>query len=457
MIRYTALALIYLSVGILQAQVFIQPCDPCGLTSIEVHQVMAGKRCTLRISSDANDLWSGGLFLSGSDRELGILHGRNREPNSRDWAGSHLEHAGPMAKVYAWSDSEIRGFDFYNSEYGRREGTWFLIDYQALKPGNCKIGYYSHSGSWNQADPNLSITIENIPNVDFYPDDVIDLKDFMILASHWLAEDCVDPDWCDQTDIDQDGSVDIKDITLFAPYWLWGVSQDPTEPPAAPNTPEPAGEPNVPESPAEPNHTPEIPFDPNIIYSLHDANGQDEIVLGTGESIRLNISKQSLGIESISLFLEVFISDPNSGWIDNREYDPNDPNAFGKAEILAQPRMTCFDYYGPGYTQFEDILFSAVSFLEPMEDGSIASFVYTATRPGDVALLLIDYESIPSMLTPIIIHQVESGGAYSASGDPNDTVEFLENIWNTSPELQQANSWASWQAFLEAVRSTYSN
>jgi hypothetical protein len=455
MIRYTLLAMVCLCGGILHARVFVRSCDPCDLTLLTVNQVMTGKRCSLQVYSDANDLWSGGLFLSGQDRQLGVLQGKNQDPNSRDWTGSRLEQAGPMARVYAWNDSEISGFDFYSSEYDREAGTWFIIDYQALQPGNCTIGYYDHSLSWTGADPNNAITIENIPNVDFYADDVIDLKDFMIFASQWLQEGCAEPNWCRQTDIDRDGVVDVNDITLFASYWLWGIPQDPTPPPAEPNNPQTPTEPNNPQPPAEPND-PQPPVDPNIIYSIHDANGLDEITLYTGENIRLYASRQTLGVDISSFYLEVFTSDPNSGWIDNWEYDPNDPNDPTRAEILAQPRESFFDYYGPGYTQFEGILFAAFSFGQPFNDGPMASFVYTATRPGDVVLMLIDYDAAASRLEPIIIHQVEPGQTYSASGDPNEMVDFLENIWNTSPELQSSTSWAEWQVFLEDVKSTTS-
>jgi hypothetical protein len=424
------------------------------LTPLAVDQVMTGKRCALRIVSDANDLWSGGLFLSGSDRELGILHGRNRDPNSRDWKGSRMEHAGPMAKVYAWKDSAISGFDFYTSEYDQSEGTWFVIDYEALDRGSCTIDYYNHSVSWTQADPNISILIENIPNVDFYVDNVVDMKDFMILASYWLQEDCAEPDWCEQTDIDRDGIVDVNDIAEFATYWLWGITQNAGE---EPNTPQPAAD----QPPAEPEET-EVPAEPNVIYSLHDANGLDEIVLETGESIRLNISKQTLGVDTISFCLEVLISDPNAGYIDNREYepvdpnDPNDPNDASRAEILAQPRDSFFDYYGPGLMQFGDIQFVAVNFFGAIEDGSIASFVYTATQPGNIALMLIDYNSIPSRLEPMIIHQVEPGQEYSAPEDPNEILDFLEDTWKTSADLQQTTSWTDWQVFIEEVKASLS-
>jgi hypothetical protein len=450
MMNYIILVLSFLFGGILQAQIFIQPCDPCDLTPLADNQVMMGKKCSLQVYSDANDLWSGGLFLSGQNRQIGVLLGRNKDPNSQDWSGSHSEHAGPMAKVYAWNDSEIGGFDFYNGEYCREPGIWFLIDYEALAPGNCTIEYYDHGFSWTQADPNVIITLENIPNVDFYVDGLVDMKDFMILASHWLAEDCSDPDWCQQTDINRDEVVDMADIVLFAPYWLWGVPQLPAAPIIPPETP------IEPQVPAEPND-PQPSVDPNVIYSIYDPNGLDEIILETGESIRLYISKETLGVDMNSFYLEVLISNPYFGWIHNMEYDPNDPNNPDMAEILAQPRDSFWDYYGPGYCQYEGIQLLGVSFWAPIEDGSVASFVYTAAQPGEVVLMLVDYDATPSQLKPMIIHQVEPGQGYSVGGDPNETVEFLENIWNTSPELQSSTSWAQWQAFLEEVRSSFFN
>jgi hypothetical protein len=446
--------------GAVYAQVFVQLCDPCDLTPILANQVMVGKKCSLQIYSDANDLWSGGLFLSGEDREMGVLQDRGKDPNSRDWKGSHLEAAGPMAKVYAWSDSVISGFDFYTSEYSCQAGMWFLVDYLALQQGDCSIGYYDHSFSWIQPDPNISILMENIPNVDFNDDGVVDLKDFMIFASHWLEGECSGPEWCQQTDVNKDGKVGLTDLTLFAQYWLWGTSgyPYPVVTPPEPNSVEP----NSVEPPVEPNtvgpsaklNTVEPPVDPNVIFRIQDETGLQEITLNTGQSICLYLTKQTFNEDVFIICLEVNLSDPNLGWIDNTEYNSADPNNSGTAQILASPRMSFFDYYGPGYTQFEGIQFVMANIGQAISDGPVASFVYTATGPGDVVLSLVNYMS-PVRLEQIVIHQIgAASSSQTQTTDPNTLAALLETIWNTSEELQGSTTEAKWNAFIEDVKSS---
>lgn len=456
MIRHKILiAIIIMLSGAVYAQVFVQLCDPCDLTPLLANQVMVGKKCSLQIYSDANDLWSGGLFLSGEDREMGVLQGQGKDPNLRDWKGSHLEAAGPMAKVYAWSDSEIGGFDFYTSEYSCQAGMWFLVDYLALQEGDCSIGYYDHSFSWTQPDPNISILIENIPNVDFNNDGVVDLKDFMIFASHWLEEGCSDPEWCQQTDVNKDGEVGLTDLTSFAQYWLWGTPGyvTPSEPNTVePNSVEPPVEPNNVEPPAEPN-TVEPPVDPNVIFRIQDANDFQEITVNTGDSVCLYLAKQTFDEDVFVICLEVNLSDPNLGWIDNTAYNPADPNNSGTAQILASPRTSFFDYYGPGYTQFEGIQFVIANVGQAISDGPVASFVYTATGPGDVVLSLINYMA-PVQLEQIVIHQIGAESSLQTQTDPNTLAEFLETIWNTSEEIQSTTTEAEWNAFVEDVKSS---
>jgi hypothetical protein len=89
--------------------------------------------------------------------------------------------------------------------------------------------------------------------------------------------------------------------------------------------------------------------------------------------------------------LEATVSDPNLGWIDNTPYDPNDPYGGGTAEILAAPRWDIFDHWGPGYSQDEGIRFFALSLSGPIDDGLIASFVYTPIAEGTVTLDLVTY------------------------------------------------------------------
>ena len=156
--------------------------------------------------------------------------------------------------------------------------------------------------------------------------------------------------------------------------------------------------------------------DPNIVFAIKDANALDEIILPVGQSIRLYLTKETFEEEVLSFYLEANISDPNLGWIDNTEYDPNNP---GTAEILAQPRGSFFDYYGPGYTQEEGIQFFAANLGNAIQDGNLASFVYTATQPGYVVLTLVDYNAVPATLEEIIIRQTDPN-------DPNNVPDAPE-------------------------------
>jgi YD repeat-containing protein len=51
-------------------------------------------------------------------------------------------------------------------------------------------------------------------------DGSVDFQDFAILASRWLAEDCIRPDWCESADIDWSTAVDMEDLAVLAQQWL---------------------------------------------------------------------------------------------------------------------------------------------------------------------------------------------------------------------------------------------
>jgi hypothetical protein len=59
----------------------------------------------------------------------------------------------------------------------------------------------------------------NVVKPDFNQDNFVDSLDFAILANHWLAA-CSAPDWCESSDLDQNGVVNFKDLRIFVEYWL---------------------------------------------------------------------------------------------------------------------------------------------------------------------------------------------------------------------------------------------
>jgi hypothetical protein len=59
----------------------------------------------------------------------------------------------------------------------------------------------------------------NVVKSDFNQYNFVDLLDFAILANHWL-DTCSEPDWCEGSDIDQNGVVNFNDLRIFVEYWL---------------------------------------------------------------------------------------------------------------------------------------------------------------------------------------------------------------------------------------------
>jgi subtilisin family serine protease len=59
--------------------------------------------------------------------------------------------------------------------------------------------------------------------VDFDVDCDVDFVDYAILANNWMDQNCAGPDWCDETDLNENGSVDLYDLAEFVKYWLEGL------------------------------------------------------------------------------------------------------------------------------------------------------------------------------------------------------------------------------------------
>jgi hypothetical protein len=424
------------------AGVDVRVCDPNDLHPLGMYEVMMGTQVSLVVYSDANSLWSGGLFIDDGDRGKGVLNRRDSEdPKVPIGGASCLEAAGERAFIMPWNDSLMSGFDLYTDEFGRTSGNWFVLDYTPLAEGECTINFYDHDYSFTVADPNVHITFANCPTRDWNDSGMVDYADWAVFASVWMAEDCAAPGWCSGADLDRDGTVGVADAALFADFWLWGT----------PNW----------QRPSQQDYIPESPGDPNVIYAILDPNGLSELSIPVGQSIRLYIDKTTLG-ENVNVFsLEVTISEPDLGWIDNTASDTDDPNAFGTAELLATPLSGWFDCWGPGYTQDAGIQFLGASFNEPINDGLIASFVYSATAEGTVTLSLIDYmDNAPTELRSIVLHQYAASMPMAMSGEETtsqsieETVQMLEAIWEESSEIRESITEDEWVELVEAVKAS---
>ena len=221
--KWFVLSAVFIAVMSASAAIEIRVCDPNDLRPLGIDEIMMGTQVSLVVSSDANDLWSGGLFIHDAHRSRGVLRARHSaDPN--DPAGSScLLAAGDRAFVRAWNDSLMSGFDLYTDDYSRETGNWFVLDYTPLAEGDCVLHFYDHSKSFTVADPNLPVSLQNSPTRDWNANGTVDLADYAVLASRWMAQNCGEPDWCGGVDLDRDGNVGIVDLLMFADYWLWGT------------------------------------------------------------------------------------------------------------------------------------------------------------------------------------------------------------------------------------------
>jgi hypothetical protein len=249
---------------------------------------MVGVELPIVVISDTNDFWSGGLFIEDQNRSAGYLEARGCDPNRllydpgrsqygitpyiKDFKDSHLSNTGKSARVTSWEDSSIQGFDLFTTEINDSNfvpGQWFVLDYTAKEVGDCNIGLYDYSLSWTE--PQQYIKLKNVSsrNLDQDPNHNVNFTDFAVFSSQWSAIDCVEPNFCEGADLNQDSVVDYNDLSLFVSYWLWNDMTDY----------------NIPQNPPDTTYV----GDPNIIYSIVDVNGVNEITLDINESIRIYI------------------------------------------------------------------------------------------------------------------------------------------------------------------------
>lgn len=453
------------------AGVQVDICHPDTLDPYLGTDVMIGSRLSVVVSSTHANIWSGGFFIEGDDRDYGTLLGRVKDPNSRDWMQSHLPAAGLGAQVSEWRDSIRWGFDLYTDDVLRQSGKWFVVDYEAVESGPCTVYFYDYGRSWTLPDPNQTVVFHNVPTRDLVVDGIVNYADFSLFSSQWLHYTGTgDPNLLSPADFNLDGAVDFVDVCLFADFWMYGV---PGWQPTNKNVPPPH----------------ETQPEPKTTYSIVDADGLSEITLTAGQSITLYILKASEDEEIQMIDLAVLLSDPNLGWIDNTPIDPNNPPGPGTARLLFEPRHSFFDYWGPGLTQLEGIEFIGVDFTSPVADGLLASFVYTAVGEGTMQLNIADLLAF-SKSTKLVIHQVaeeqemlsapesnimfagttESETAVQTASLPETTAvtssepaptptneqmaDFLEDIYENDQNLQQQVNPDDWDEFVENVRNS---
>lgn len=210
-----------------QAEIFTRVCladgntplglaDPC--IPFVYRPIMVGTHLTIIVSSDTGGLmWTGGMYINDPYRDYGLLNGRDLNEATNDYEGSHFEAAGPTATVKGQQDSYESGFELSSDDYCVL-GDWFVIDYNAIKVGDCNVWLYDYNFSYD--DPNYVMSFTHVPTRDFNDDGIVNFEDFAVLGLNWRRTDCSEPENCSGTDLDADGHVGISDLMQFAEYWL---------------------------------------------------------------------------------------------------------------------------------------------------------------------------------------------------------------------------------------------
>jgi hypothetical protein len=179
----------------------IDPCFP------NVYRpVVFGTEFSIIVSSDANGNWSGGLHIADPYRDYGVLYN-----------GRPLPAAGENAVVTPWDDDFMSGFDMYTDSVAIA-GDWFITDYNAINVGDCYVGFYDYNISY--FEPVYNMTITQILTPDFDGNGIVDFNDFAALGSNWQRTDCSGPEYCEGTDLNDDGVVDFIDLKAFTYFWL---------------------------------------------------------------------------------------------------------------------------------------------------------------------------------------------------------------------------------------------
>jgi len=205
--KLTIVILFFCVVSVTAANISTRVCLADANTPFIDRDIMVGTRLTIIVSSDANeDYLPCDLGIKESDGAYGILS----DPNL-------LESAGDGAMLYAsvWPSTteQVEGFSYSGGGY---IGDWFKVDYIATAVGDCNVGFYE----WFAMEPTYEISFSHVRTRDFDGSTIVDLADFRVLASNWQSTGCIDPNWCDGTDLDASTVVDANDLILFGEYWL---------------------------------------------------------------------------------------------------------------------------------------------------------------------------------------------------------------------------------------------
>ncbi len=194
--------------------------DPC--VPWVYRDIMVDTHLTIIVDSNDDGYWEyGELSIWDANQNYGDLAGRDFNKNTDDWEGSRFPAAGDVARVWDFQeprqDHDVNGFMFSGNS-DAIAGDWFIIDYNAISVGNCRVAFFDGDFSWDE--PLYEMHFTHVPSRDFNKDSIVNFTDFALLSSYWGISNCTDPNGCGKVDFDGSESVDVNDLKLFVEFWF---------------------------------------------------------------------------------------------------------------------------------------------------------------------------------------------------------------------------------------------
>lgn len=257
------------------------------------------------------------------------------------------------------------------------------------------------------------ITYANLEGDLDYDGDV-DFDDYIILAvNYWLADDCIYPDWCSGTDLNEDGKVDWLDQAILS--GIFG-SDDPNHAAAANDTTPPMPNPMTWASAPEPNAADPTTSVIMTATTAVDLSGQ------AVEYLFQMFDENGVAIAGV---------DANSGWVDDPFYsfDNLSSNMTYRFRVKARDAKgneTAWSSEGPASTSESGT--SADDHLAPAWSASawqVQPYAVDPCAPGSIYM--------------------KANSAYDQSGveymficydDSNEVVQEYNSNWQSSREYQ---------------------
>jgi hypothetical protein len=222
------------------AEVSARICLPDGSTLGEPAEVMVGTQLSIVVASDVDEVRYGDLFLEDANTDYAVLYGRdfNEDPEGPfvdSYEGSYFPAAGKYAGVLDREVTGIDGFRLFTGELFIARDNWFVVDYNVINTGDCKVVFNGYDPNGPYFDPDIGqpppgyepvlvehryIEFIHVRTRDFNGDGYVDFGDFGVFASYWRETGYSDPNQCEGTDLDASGGIDVNDLMLFCGYWL---------------------------------------------------------------------------------------------------------------------------------------------------------------------------------------------------------------------------------------------